>query len=184
MVAEALVVVALRGAGNVKKNWRRILAHAFISKKDVARHFPPDALGKIEKVIDISEKAHLAELLCVVEGGWDLRSLLKGQTPRERALAWFGQSRLWDTEENSGVLIYLSLPDRQVEIIADRGIVRKVPEMTWQNICQSMVILLQQGRSVEALEKGLELVGKVLQGAFARGDVPYCNQFPNQVWIV
>ena len=83
----------------MKKNWRRILAHAFISKKDVARHFPHDELAKIEKNIDASEKSHLAELLCIVEGGWDLRSLLKGQTARERALVWFGQSRLWDNEE-------------------------------------------------------------------------------------
>ncbi|PZO95694.1 MAG: hypothetical protein DI620_00585 [Haemophilus parainfluenzae] len=168
----------------MKKNWRRILAHAFISKKDVARHFPHDELAKIEKNIDASEKSHLAELLCIVEGGWDLRSLLKGQTARERALVWFGQSRLWDTEENSGVLIYLSLPDKQVEIIVDRGIARKVPQTTWQDICQVMVVLLQQGKNTEALEKGLRLVGEVLQGSFARGDVPYHNQFPNQVWIV
>ena len=113
-----------------------------------------------------------------------MRSLLKGQTARERALVWFGQSRLWDTEENSGVLIYLSLPDKQVEIIVDRGIARKVPQTTWQDICQVMVVLLQQGKNTEALEKGLRLVGEVLQGSFARGDVPYHNQFPNQVWIV
>ena len=103
-------------------NLKRILRHLAMTQGQVHRAFPHTALKAIEQAIKASEMTHTGEVRFVVEGALDGAPLFSGQTARERALALFAQLGMWDTEHNTGVLIYLLLADRAVEIVADRGI--------------------------------------------------------------
>ena len=104
----------------------------------VNRAFPSQTLIAIEQAIKTSETAHIGEIRFVVEGALDGALLFKGQSARERAIDVFSQLRLWDTEHNNGVLIYLLLADRDVEIVADRGIHSKMGSNEWEYICRKM----------------------------------------------
>jgi uncharacterized membrane protein len=117
---------------------KRIARHLVATKWMVNRAFPRDALMAIEKAVKASEATHRAEIRFVVEGALDTAPLSRGQTARERAIDVFSQLRIWDTEHNNGVLIYLLLADRDVEIVADRGIDAKVGPREWERICREM----------------------------------------------
>ena len=104
----------------------------------VRRYFPPNVLAAIEAAIKAGEATHSGQVRFVVEGALDGRPLFRNQPARERALDIFSQLRIWDTAHNNGVLIYLLLADRNVEIIADRGIDAKVGAAGWEKICAEM----------------------------------------------
>ncbi len=111
----------------------------------VNRAFPKDALDAIDRAIKASEASHRGEIRFAVEGLLHIEPLLRGQTARERAIDVFSQLRIWDTEGNNGVLIYLLLADRDVEIVADRGIDAKVGPQEWEKICRNMEAAFRQG---------------------------------------
>lgn len=123
----------------------RIVRHLFMSKWMVKRAFPRDVLMAIDKEIKASEAAHRGELRFAVEGVLHVEPLLRGQTARDRAIDVFSHLRIWDTERNNGVLIYLLLADRDVEIVADRGIDAKVGPEEWERICRRMEAAFQRG---------------------------------------
>jgi hypothetical protein len=118
----------------------RIFKHLLAPPWLVARAFPKRTLDTIEFAIKSSERKHDGEVRFAVEAGLDLGALIKGQTPRERALDVFSMLRVWDTAHNSGVLIYVQLSDRRIEIVADRGIQAKVEQPLWEEICRSMEV--------------------------------------------
>lgn len=117
---------------------RRILKHLVATQGSVTRMFPAAAMQAIEHAIRESERAHDGELRFAVEGGLKLWLLLHDRTPRARAIEIFSQLRVWDTEHNSGVLIYVQTVDRHIEIIADRGINAKVEQRQWEAIAGRM----------------------------------------------
>ena len=117
---------------------KRVLKHLFTPHWIVYWAFPRPALKRIEQAIRESEKTHDGELRFAVEAGLDFLPLLKGITPRQRARQVFGQLSVWDTEHNSGVLIYVQLVDRRIEIVADRGISARVKQHEWDAICRRM----------------------------------------------
>jgi uncharacterized membrane protein len=114
-----------------------------------------------------------------VEAALPLARVVKRHTPRERALEVFGLTRTWDTEENCGVLIYLLLADRDVEIVADRGIHRSVDAGTWEAICQNMEAAFRAGRFVEGVETGIRAVNAVLAKHFPRAGGAGANELPD-----
>lgn len=122
----------------------RIVRHLMATRWMVDRAFPRDALLAIERAVKASEATHCGEIRFVVEGALDIAPLLRGQTARERAIDVFSQLRIWDTERNNGVLIYLLLADRDVEIVADRGIDAKVGPQEWERICRKMEAAFRQ----------------------------------------
>ncbi|HSU45018.1 MAG TPA: hypothetical protein VLN42_12435, partial [Casimicrobiaceae bacterium] len=99
---------------------RRLLRHVVTDHLSVKRAFPPAALAGIEQAITAGERTHRGQVCFAVEGALPPLRVLRKLMPRERALEVFGLLRVWDTEENTGVLIYLLLADRDVEIVADR----------------------------------------------------------------
>jgi len=119
-------------------NVQRILKHLFTPHWIISRTFPRAVLKRIGDAIAKSEQWHDGELRFAVEAGLHLAPLLKGISPRQRATEVFAQLHVWDTERNSGVLIYLQLVDRRIEIVADRGINAKVPQAQWDAICRRM----------------------------------------------
>jgi len=125
---------------------RNILPHLFYPDWWLKRVFTRDALARIEAAIGASEAGHHGEIRVVVEATRDLMPLLRGETVRERALEIFGRERVWDTEASNGVLIYLLLAERDVEIVADRGYAGKVEAHTWEEICREMEVHFSAGR--------------------------------------
>ncbi len=123
---------------------QRILMHLLTTRGHVTRAFPHHALNAIEKAIKASESAHSGEIRFVVEGALDGMALFNGQSPKDRAIELFSQLRVWDTQHNSGLLIYLLLADHAVEIVADRGIHAKVGAEEWQKICRQMEAAFRQ----------------------------------------
>ena len=112
----------------------RVLKHLALPGWSLRRAFGSDDLAAIGAAVAASERAHRGELRFVVEGPLPLASLWHGESARQRAAGLFARYRVWDTEENSGILIYVQLADRRVEILADRGIAAKVPQAEWDAI--------------------------------------------------
>ena len=152
---------------------QRVARHLLMTQWQVHRVFSAETLGAIEQAIKASESVHTGEVRFAVEGMLDTVPLLKGQTARERAIDVFSQLRVWDTQANNGVLIYLLLADRDVEIIADRGIHTRVGPPAWENICRAMEAEFTQGCFREGVIGGIQaLTGLLAQHFPAQGHNP------------
>ncbi len=103
-----------------------------------------------------------------MEGALHIEPLLRGQSARERAIDVFSQLRIWDTEQNNGVLIYLLLADRDVEIVADRGIDAKVGPEEWERICRRMEAAFRQADFEGGVVGGIREVTRHLVEHFPR----------------
>jgi uncharacterized membrane protein len=131
------------------------------------RHtFPEAALTAIEEAIEKSEASHRGEIRFAVEAALNTLPLLKDQSGRERAVEVFSHLRVWDTEHNNGVLVYLLLADRDVEIIADRGINARVRKKEWEGICRQMEAAFVQGQFESGVISGIEAIGRHLREHF------------------
>ncbi len=102
------------------------------------RNFPAHVLDRLQQAIADSETRHDGQLCFAIEGAQNFRALLHGTTSRQRAEEVFANLRVWDTHNNSGVLIYVLLAERAIEIVADRGIAAKVAQSDWSDICDRM----------------------------------------------
>ena len=132
------------------------------------RDFPPKSLAAIEAAIKAGEATHSGQVRFVVEGALDGAPLFRNQPARERALDMFSQLRIWDTAHNNGVLIYLLLADRDVEIVADRGIDAHVGAAGWEKICVEMETEFRAGNFERGVIKGIEAVSRQLVTHFPR----------------
>ena len=144
-------------------NIKRITKHLLLTDGQVKRAFPSKTLIAIEQAIKASETTHVGEIRFVVEGALDGAPLFKGQSARERAIDVFSQLRIWDTEHNNGVLIYLLLADRDVEIVADRGIHAKVGSLGWEAICHGMETAFKDGKYESGVVSGIQAVTQHLK---------------------
>lgn len=154
-------------------NLKRAFKHLFAPDWLVYRAFPRAALKRIEAAIGQSEAAHRGELRFAVEAGLDLLPLMGGLTPRQRALDVFSRLRVWDTEENSGVLLYVQLVDRDIEIVADRGISSKVEQAQWDAICHRMEEAFRARRFEAGVLEGIAEITTLLTTHFpARRENP------------
>ncbi|HEX5364260.1 MAG TPA: TPM domain-containing protein [Gallionella sp.] len=157
-------------------NLKRIMRHLSSGRARVNRSFPPRALEAIERAIAVTETLHDGQIRFAVEAGLDWQPLLAGQTARERAVEVFSQLRVWDTEHNNGVLIYLLLADRDVEIVADRGIHARLGDEVWEAICSEMETAFREGRFEAGALAGIRAVGDHLNRHF-----PPRNGKPNEM---
>jgi uncharacterized membrane protein len=147
----------------------RLLKHATTPRWLALRSFTPAVLDRIEAAVKASESTHRAELRFAAEGDLDLLPLLRGQTPRDRAVAVFSKLRVWDTAENNGVLIYVQCVDRAIEIVADRGIAAQVPQTEWDAICRQMEAAFREGRYDAGAVAGIEAITALLARHFPPG---------------
>lgn len=161
---------------------KRICKHLCSHPWQHRRYFSAAAIARIEAAISQSEHRHAGELKLMVEAALPLHALLRGVTPRARALEAFAQLHIWDTEQNTGVLIYLNLADRDVEIIADRGIHRLVGEQCWQRICQQMEHFFRQGLFEQGVMHGVFAISECLAQWYPLQDAPR-NELSNRVLL-
>ncbi|WP_240754730.1 TPM domain-containing protein [Parasulfuritortus cantonensis] len=134
---------------------------------------------RLQALVAAAEQGHGGEIRVAVESCLDLHSLLRGVTARERALSVFANLRVWDTEENNGVLLYVLLADRDVEIVADRGVARRVGQEDWESMCQEMEALFRAGQAEQALATGLGRIGRVLSELYP-GSARGRNELPDR----
>ena len=147
---------------------KRIGRHLLANRSRVRRAFPATSLARIERAIKASEVTHAGQIRFVVEGALDGAPLLRNQSARARALDVFSHLRIWDTAHNNGVLIYLLLADRDVEILADRGIDALVSGAEWQKICSMMEVEFAKGNFEAGVIKGIEAVSRQLAKHFPK----------------
>ena len=143
-------------------NFQRLMRHLSSGNAAVRRAFPVRTLDVIERAIRATEGQHSGQIRFSVEAALDLAPLLAGQSARERAVDVFSRLRVWDTEQNNGVLIYLLLADRDVEIVADRGVYSKLGKEGWENICREMETAFRDGKFDQGVLAGIQSVGRCL----------------------
>ena len=145
----------------------RLLKHRWTDESDLRRALPADALARIEARVAASERHHSGEIRVSVEAGLPLSYLWQGLTARDRALTLFGKLRVWDTEQNNGVLIYLLLADHAIEIVADRWLTRHVPPAQWQTLIAAMQPAFRAGRFEDGLNQAIATIDALLMQHFA-----------------
>lgn len=155
---------------------KRFFKHIFCGPWRVPLAFPKRSLKAIEAAIMGSERSHLGELRLVVEHALEVGELWRDVTPRQRAIEVFSRCRVWDTEQNSGVLIYLLLADRRVEIVADRGIHAKVGEAVWSDICHGMETRFRNGEFERGAVEGIAAITALLQRHFPASNTDNPNE--------
>jgi uncharacterized membrane protein len=163
--------------------WRRphrFWRHLATDDGSAKRAFPVAAVGRLEAAIAAGEKLHRGQVCLAIESALPLARVLKRLTPRERALEVFGQLRVWDTEENCGVLVYLLLADRDVEIVADRGVHARVGSAAWEAICRSMEAAFREGRYADGAEAGIRAINGLLAAHFPDDGRPRGNEIPDR----
>ncbi len=158
---------------------KRIIKHLLTPHSQVTSAFPRHSLRAVEQAIQASERAHGGEIRFAVEAALDGAALFKGQSPRERAIELFAQLRVWDTEHNNGLLIYLLLADRAVEIVADRGIHAKVGADAWSRVCRQMEATLRQSNFEGGMVSGVQAVTEHLVKHFPSDSVKR-NELPDK----
>jgi len=160
-------------------NFRRLFRHLFSTRSAMRVNFNEAALSEIELAIQEVESRISGEVRFVVEAALDVDDLFADTTPRARALTVFSHLGVWDTEANNGVLIYVLLADRDVEIVADRGIARRVPQAEWENVCHEIEAHYREGRFAQGSVAGVRSVGRLLEKHFP-GQGADADELPNQ----
>jgi hypothetical protein len=128
----------------------------------VHRAFPPQVLLRLERAVSDSESQHRGQIRLCVEGGLPYSYIWRDATARERAVGLFGKLRVWDTEDNTGVLIYLLLAEHAIEIVADRAVAHAIPASTWEDLLQAMQKSFQRADFAQGMEDALHAVSDLL----------------------
>lgn len=163
--------------------WRRpyrFFRHLATDHRSARRGFDEAALARIEKAIAEGEQRHTGQVRFVVEAALPLARVLRRVAPRERALEVFGLLRVWDTEDNCGVLVYVLLADRDVEIVADRGIHARVGTAAWEVVCRKMEAAFRERRFAAGAEAGIADINALLAEHFPRGETVGRNELPDR----
>ncbi|MDM0046916.1 TPM domain-containing protein [Variovorax dokdonensis] len=158
----------------------RVWRHRWTDVGDVRRVLPDDMLKRLEDRVGASERRHSGEIRICVEAGLPSSYLWRGAAARERAISMFGKLRVWDTEDNNGVLIYLLLAEHAIEIVADRGIANRVSAEEWAAMTQRMGSAFREGRFEDGLTQALSEVSALLVAHFPLSpDDADANQLPD-----
>ncbi len=161
----------------------RFLEHLLLPDWWVRRVFARADLAAIGAAITACEESHLGELRFVVEGPLPVSALWHDLSPRARAVELFSTLRVWDTEQNCGILIYVQLVDRKVEILADRGIAARVVQAEWDAVCRAMEASFRDGDWRRGALQAVTRAGELLARHFpASGNNP--NELPDQPLVI
>lgn len=136
---------------------RRMLRHLLHALRDpVRRAFSPALRAHLQQQVASSESRHSGQIRICAESSLPFSYLRRNASCRQRALMLFGKLRVWDTEDNNGVLIYLLVAERTIEIVADRGLNRHVSAQEWQQVAGRLGQALHYGLWEQGLLQALE----------------------------
>ncbi len=168
---------------DIGKRYTRLWRHWRCSTGDIKRYFGADGFAQIENSIAKGESAHSAEVRFAVEASLDAYQIWAQVSPRQRAHTHFSGLRVWDTEANNGVLIYLLLGDRSVEIVVDRAAERRISPQVWASACAAMSAAFLQAEYTQGVLRALEIIQPSLVLAFPRS-ADDRNELSNEVGIL
>ena len=140
----------------------RLVKHVLTSQRQVKKHFSTHCRDNITSAIRDAEATHMGEIRFAIEAGLEPGQILRGMTPRERAIEVFSELRVWDTQHNSGVLIYVLIADRAIEIVADRGINEITYGDPWRHIADIMQVAFANGQFEAGAVNGIAAVTEEL----------------------
>ncbi len=144
----------------------RFLRHLIATPLVTRQRFSPPVMDAIEAAVAAAERRTSGEIRFAVETALDVPELWRGETPRERAQEVFAELGVWDTELRNGVLLYVLMADRDVEIVADRGASARIGAADWEAVCRIMEEHFRAGRFQEGAVAGVSAVGALLERHF------------------
>jgi uncharacterized membrane protein len=157
----------------------RILRHRW-HDDDAARAFTPAVLQRLGERVAAGERRYSGQLRVCVESALPTSYVWRGASARERAVTLFGKLRVWDTEDNCGVLLYLLVCEHAIEIVADRGIARRVDAAQWQELIAGMRGAFRSGRFEEGMAQAIDRVSDLLATHFpATPGAAQANELPD-----
>ena len=163
----------------------RIVKHRWLDHNDAKRAIGSDGLTRLMARVAASEQQHSGEIRICIEAGLPMSYLWRSADARERAIAMFGKLRVWDTEHNNGVLIYLLLAEHRIEIVADRGLDRLVDAARWQRISQTMSDAFRSRQFEAGLSQAVDAATDLLVQHFPLDHrQPNPDELPNSVWLI
>ena len=170
--------------GNWIQRLGRQLKHRILDR-DASHALPQAARERITQAIAASEAKHTGQIRVYVETALPWSYIRRDAPARERAVMEFAKQRVWDTEHNNGVLIYLLLAERAIEIVADRGLARRVPAQQWQDIVARMAATFRAGHWEQGLALAIDEVQALLVQHFpAQAGAAHGNELPDSPLIV
>ncbi len=165
-------------AASLIERGKRALRHWRTTAARGRALFPDQALADIGAAITAGEQRHRGELRLIVENALPFELAWAGLGNRQRAIALFAEYGVWDTEDNCGVLIYVNLAERKVDIVVDRGVGRLIAAATWDEVCRTMTAGFARGRFRDSTIEAVEQVNVLLARHFpATGARP--NELPD-----
>ena len=167
---------------HVQPSLKRWFKH-FLYISSMHNYFNKNDRIQIAKAVQHAEKGHVGEIQVVIEGHIPC-SQAYHQNTRLRAQQLFAELGVWDTELNSGVLLYLNLCERKVEIVIDRGLKNATQAETWNEICQNIIVNLTQKQYLRAVTEGVDDIGQVLNQYYVESDLHDQNELPNEPIIL
>ncbi len=153
-------------------DWSRAFRHLASTHRGAHKLFTDETMARLQQAISDGEATHRGEVRLIVESALALRKIRRGMSTRQRALDLFGTFRVWDTEENNGVLLYINVADRRIEIVADRAAARRIGDPHWQTVCG----LAQQAFKEGAFERGVADALGSIHRALAKAFPPDASQ--------
>ena len=159
----------------------RLLRHFAMTHWYMRSVFSASVLDAITSQIKQCESTHGGEIRVVVEADLSTRALLRDQSSRERATDVFAHLHMWDTQARNGVLIYLCLADRAIEIIADRGFEGKITSQQWTAVCEALQRACSHGQYQQALCDTIQAVSKLIAMHYPKADG---NELPDRPMLL
>jgi uncharacterized membrane protein len=158
----------------------RLVRHRLLDERDARAKLSAQALRRIEEHVAASERGHDGEIRVCVEAGMPWSYIRRGASARERAVQMFGKLRVWDTERNNGVLVYLLLAEHAIEIVADRGLAARVPPAVFAELAAAMGEAFRRGDFEAGLLRAVDGVGRLLAEHFPlEAGRPNANELPD-----
>lgn len=178
---DRLVAAERQGDGRSNMMMERILRHLTTGSWHLRRALRGHLDARVEEGVRLAEEGTSAEIVVVIEATLDWRAVARGRTARERALEVFSRERVWDTQHNNGILLYLLLADRDAEIIADRGFNEKVTPPEWRDVCAILEKEVATSDLPTAVMKTLDAIGAIARRVFPASASP--NELPDTLSI-
>jgi uncharacterized membrane protein len=144
----------------------RVLSHLLLPRSALHRRFPSHALSAIEEAIEASENKHRAQIRVAIEVALEIKDFWRVRTARARALEVFAELGVWNTRERNGILIYVLLAERDVEIVADDGFDGRITANEWQRVCTLIEREFAAGRWRDGVLVGIEAATELLAREF------------------
>lgn len=159
--------------------WWFVLRYNLFERRVADRQFDGAAFARIEQAIGAGEGRHRGEIRFAVESDLTVDDARRFCAPRDRALTAFALQGIWDTEQNSGILIFLQLPLHAVEIVVDRGVCKRIGDEAWQRAVDTIVSASRAGRPVDGVVESIESIHALLAAAMP-ADSDDVNELPDR----